>query len=133
MKKSIGLVLFFLSLGCTHMSDKYIWLENIDSSESKAWVSSGNQHSNEYFSVNPYFASDKKDYESVILAEDRLPILTMHGDWLYEVWKDRTRQQGLMRRMKTTDFVAGKSNWEILLDLDALSVNENAKWVLKRT
>ena len=56
-------------MGCAHVNDKYIWLENLDSSESKAWVSNANEQSNIYFSKNKYFENDKKDYESIVLAD----------------------------------------------------------------
>ena len=101
MKIFVSLIWIYLVVGCAHVNDKYIWLENLDSAESKTWVSQANKLSNIYFSKNKYFENDKKDYESIILADDRLPALQMQGDWLYETHKDRNHKQGLFRGSST--------------------------------
>ena len=130
MKIFVSLLVILFTVGCAHMSDKYMWLENIDSADSKAWVEKANQESNAYFRNNKYFEADKKNYEAVLLAEDRLPSLQMEGEWLYETRKDRDRKQGLFRRIKTKDYIADLDKWQSILDLDVLSAQENKKWVL---
>ena len=41
------------------MSDKYLWLEDLENRESRASVTRANQQSQDYFQQNKYFETDK--------------------------------------------------------------------------
>ena len=41
----------------------------------------------------------------------------------------RQNERGLWRRMPMEEFLAGKNEWEPVLDLDQLSTAESRKWV----
>lgn len=41
------------------MSDKYLWLEDLESRESRASVTRASQQSEDYFQQNKYFETDK--------------------------------------------------------------------------
>ena len=112
------------------MNDPHLWLESLESLEAKTWVNERNQESSEYFAKNKFYLGDQKDFSEVILSDDRLPLLENRKDYFYNVWKNVDHKQGLYRRIKVSDFASGNEDWEIILDLDELSKNENRTWVL---
>ncbi len=114
------------------MDDKYLWLEDLNSAQAKAWVDQANSKAEIYFENNKFFDGDKNDYEAVLLAEDQLPKIQLHDGWIYETHQNRHQKQGLFRRLQLTGFVTGSKNWHALLDLDELSQIEKTNWVLNR-
>jgi prolyl oligopeptidase len=122
----------FLITGCAHMNDSYLWLEDVESEKSLAWVKAQNNKSDEYFLKNPYYEKDKANYEKILLADDRLIALQIRDEYFYNVWQDQKSKLGIFRRIKIQDYVAHKDNWQNLIDLDQLSAQENKKWYISQ-
>lgn len=78
-------------------------------------------------------------------SDDRIPFVTRRGDYLYNFWRDAEHPRGLWRRTSFASFLgegAGRgehgegaggdsTEWEVLLDLDALAADEGEDWVFK--
>jgi prolyl oligopeptidase len=64
-------------------------------------------------------------------SRDRLPIGNVQDGYYYNFWQDETHVRGIWRRSPLAAFAANDPQWEILLDVDALAVAENANWVYK--
>lgn len=110
-------------------SDPYLWLEEVDGAKALEWADKQNKISDEAITTRPVFVELRNRYLQVYNDSEKLIYPGMTGDWSYNLWQDATNERGLWRRMTKMDYLAGKENWETVLDLDQLSAKEGRKWV----
>ncbi|WP_297093749.1 prolyl oligopeptidase family serine peptidase [uncultured Draconibacterium sp.] len=135
MKKTLSILTFamfllnVLLLKAQETDDPYLWLEDIESVQSLEWVKAQNSVSEKTFKETPLFKSLSEKFLNVYNDEEKIAIPNLVGKYVYNFWQDAQNERGVWRRMLKEDYVASKTNWEIVLDLDELSKNENKKWV----
>lgn len=112
------------------MEDKYLWLEDVLGEKSLNWVKSQNAASVPALQKEESFSKISSKFEEILGNKDRIAFVD-HIDqgMVYNFWTDETNLQGLWRRTTVEDFQKPNPSWEILLDLDKLSKDENQKWV----
>ncbi len=108
-------------------ADPYLWLEDIDSPKSLAWVAEQNEATARRL-AGPEVESLYKDALGVLDASSRIPAVTEKGGYLYNLWKDRDHPRGLFRRARPADFARDPVKWETVLDVDALAKAEGKTW-----
>lgn len=112
------------------MEDKYLWLEDVLGEKSLNWARNQNTKSIDELKKVPVFDSIVKSFEDILGNKDRIAYASnIKEGFVYNFWTDDKNLQGLWRRTKTEDFLKENPTWEILLDLDALSLLEGQKWV----
>ncbi|AFV01013.1 prolyl oligopeptidase family serine peptidase [Simiduia agarivorans] len=127
-----GLLGIALALtACNQTPDDFQWLEGVEDKTALAWVDAANARTQAALET-------KSDYQQLfdralatLNAKDRLPHISLKGQYVYNLWQDETHIRGVYRRSPVSEFAAGNPNWETVLDLDALSARENKKWVFK--
>ena len=133
MKKYILLLLVLLGINqfIQAQEDKYIWLEEIDSEKSLEFVDSLNKATVEKLSA-------EKDYQviydkslEIYNSNERIAYPTIHGNYVYNFWKDKDHIRGIWRRSPLDSYTSGQPVWETLLDMDELSKKDDIKWVYK--
>lgn len=117
------------SITITAQEDPYLDLEEIDGKKALDFVNTQNQKTFAVLEAEKEYASLYQKALTILNAKDRIVYPSITGDYVYNFWQDATHVRGIWRRMTTADYNAGKSNWDILLDLDALSEKEQKKWV----
>jgi prolyl oligopeptidase len=65
----------------------------------------------------------------VLDSDDRIPYVTRRGEQLYNFWTDETSPQGIWRRTTAADYLRDVPEWEVLIDVDALSAQDGVTWV----
>ncbi|MEM7741837.1 MAG: prolyl oligopeptidase family serine peptidase, partial [Pseudomonadota bacterium] len=68
---------------------------------------------------------------AILTSQERVPTVALRGGFAYNFWQDAAHVRGLWRRMPQADYVAGKTDWEAILDIDALAEEECENWVYK--
>lgn len=53
----------------------------------------------------------------------------LRDGWIYQHWSDQQHPKGVWRRARFDAFVRGEPQWDVMLDLDALSTRENKSWL----
>ena len=139
MKNATLLILFvsFLTLQTAALyaqeeeaaEDPYLWLEEVESEKSLDWVKEQNKNSEQILTSNPLYENLQKRYLEVYNDKDKIAYPNIVGNYVYNLWQDENYERGLWRRMLTKDYLNNNSNWETLIDLDALSAKEGKKWV----
>ncbi|MBY0413328.1 MAG: hypothetical protein K2Q18_04150, partial [Bdellovibrionales bacterium] len=110
--------------------DKYLWLEEVLDKKNLAWASSENDRTAKALNNGADFDSLVKDASEILESKEKIPFATyIEDDFVYNLWKDDKNVQGLFRRAKISDYNKEITAWEIILDLDALSLKEGQKWV----
>lgn len=133
MKKYIlvSLVLMIGSKIINAQEDPYIWLEDVDSKKSLEFVEKQNQLTIDKLThVKEYQKIYDKTLE-VLNSTDRIVYPAIYGDYIYNFWQDQEHRRGIWRRTLKNSYISGNPVWETLLDIDALSVKDDVKWVYK--
>lgn len=112
-------------------NDKYQWLEEIDGPKALEFVNSQNKATLEKLtSEKDYQAIYEKSLE-IYNSTERIAYPTIHGNYVYNFWKDQDHERGIWRRCLLNSYVSGNPDWETLLDIDELSIKDGVKWVFK--
>lgn len=110
--------------------DPYIWLEDIEGAKALHWVKKENAATDRLLIGRPGFESDRKRARE-ILDDDRqiaMPGEVM-GDVVTNLWRDANNPRGLWRQSPLDAWLAGKPEWTVLIDVDALGKAEGQSWV----
>jgi len=112
-------------------NDPYLWLEEVDGEKSLDWVRAENAATAERLTSNPLFDELYAEAKTVLNASSRLPEVQQKGEWLYNFWRDENNPRGIFRRTSLSEFASAEPKWEVVIDIDALSAEENQQWVFK--
>lgn len=109
-------------------NDPFLWLEDVEGEQALDWVSEHNAKA-EAALQDEAFVPLKDELRQIMDAADRIPGVVKRGPHLYNFWTDAEHPQGLWRRTTLESYRGEKPEWEIILDLDALSAQEGTTWV----
>jgi prolyl oligopeptidase len=110
-------------------TDKYIWLEDVSSPRSMAWVNAENARSLKVLEADPHYAAYHADALKLSEAPDRLPMPDQRGDEIYNFWRDANHVNGIFRKTTLADYLTKEPTWKTVIDYDALGKQDNVKWV----
>jgi prolyl oligopeptidase len=111
--------------------DPYIWLEQVSSPQSQAWVETENKRTLGLLESDPRFAQLNADALRILEATDRIPMPNQINGQITNFWQDATHVHGLWRTTSPADYLTAQPQWRTLLDLDALSAADKTSWVWK--
>jgi prolyl oligopeptidase len=109
--------------------DENLWLEQVEGVEALDWVKQQNQKSQGSLEAHSGFAELRSRLEAIYQSDQRIPVATVRGEWLYNFWQDRDQVNGVWRRTTLESYQQSEPTWQVLLDLDALSKSEGKNWV----
>jgi prolyl oligopeptidase len=112
-------------------TDKYLWLEDVNSPRSMAWVKSEDARSLKILESDPNYASYHAEALKLSQAPDRLPIPQQRDGEIYNFWQDATHTNGIFRKTSFADYLTKNPSWKTVIDYDALGKQDNTKWVSK--
>ena len=126
------LVLVTAGLVSTHAwgdEDPYLWLEGIQDEKAMAWVKQQNERSLGKLTEDPRFEVLEREALEILTSESRIPLGNIHGKHVFNFWQDADHVRGILRRTTIDSYVGENTQWETLLDMDALAKEEDENWV----
>ncbi len=111
--------------------DPFFWLEEVEGEHSLRWVGEQNTRTGGALEADPAYASLFADIEAIYKADDDIAYGSFYDGFFWNFWQDKNNEHGLIRRTSYDEYKKEKPNWEIILDLDALSQVENENWIYK--
>ena len=111
--------------------DPYLWLEGVDDEKALDWVRAENAATAERLASQPLFDELYAQAKTILNASSRLPNVYQEEGWLYNFWRDDANPRGLFRRTSLEKFATDDPEWEVVIDIDALSRKEDRQWVFK--
>ena len=111
--------------------DPYIWLEQVASPQSQAWVESENKRTLGLLEGDSRFATLNADALHILEATDRIPMPNQIAGQITNFWQDADHVHGLWRTTTPASYATANPQWRTLIDLDALSAADKASWVWK--
>jgi prolyl oligopeptidase len=130
-----------LAARCTHaqaptdsdVNDKYLWLEDVSSPRSMAWVNAENARSLKVLEADPHYATFHAEALKLSEAPDRLAMPGLRGNEVYNFWRDASHVNGILRKTTLTNYLTPTPTWHTVIDYDALGKRDNVKWVSEGT
>jgi prolyl oligopeptidase len=111
--------------------DPYLWLEDITSERSLAWVREQNAATVRELGGSGDFEALRQRLLAILDSKERIPHVEKHGDHYYNFWRDATHVRGLWRRTTLEEYKKADPAWETVLDLDKAAASEGENWVWK--
>ena len=121
-------------VGATELStgdDPYLWLEDIASERSLAWVREQNAATVRELGTSGDFEALRQRLLAIFDSKERIPGVAKRGAYYYNFWRDATHVRGLWRRTTLEEYKKADPAWETVLDLDKLAGAEDENWVWK--
>ena len=109
-------------------ADPYAWLEEIEGEKALQWVKQRNDATAQRLTTRPEYASLYRDALSVLNSASRIPEVSAHGKYLYNLWQDEAHPRGLYRRTTPAELRKENPAWEVVLDVDAFAKSEGKPW-----
>ena len=104
------------------------WL-NDHGAQTIKWLEERNSQTLTQLRADPRFATFESAAADILTDPGRLTSVTFMGDHVYQYWQTRDRPFGVWRRTRRGDYLAGAPNWETVIDIQALSVAEHARFI----
>ena len=111
--------------------DPFLWLEQVDSPKSLAWVRAENERTLKPLLTNAHYQPFLDQATALAQADDRIPLPEFLAGATFNHWQDAAHTQGLWRRTTTQDFATLAPHWQTVIDIDALGRAEHHTWVWK--
>ena len=131
MKKLIASLFAMAAMTAFAQEDPYLWLEEVQGEKALAWVKEQNAATQPLIEGSPGFKELHQRLLGIYNSRDRIPTVRKRGDWLYNFWQDERNPRGVLRRTTLDEYRKKEPEWETVLDIGALSAEENEKWVFK--
>ncbi len=133
--KKYGILLILLAV-MTQFSfaqdeDPYLWLEEVENQKALDWVNQWNKKSLDVLMKQPDYENIFKKNLEIFNSTDRIPTPAIYGKYIYNFWQDQEHERGIWRRTSVDRYLSGSPEWETVIDIDALSTQDNIKWVFK--
>lgn len=110
---------------------EFLWLENLNSPESLAWVQKENAFTVEQFKKYSGFQQHYEEGLNVYSSTHRLRFRYMRQDIVYDAQRTAENPIGRWVRSSYEDVMAGQENWEVLFDFDQFSKEQGQQWAYK--
>ncbi|ACB73817.1 prolyl oligopeptidase family serine peptidase [Opitutus terrae] len=110
--------------------DPYRWLEEIDSPQALEWVRDRNDATASRLTARPDYDALYRDALAVLNSASRIPEISAHGGFLYNLWQDEQHPRGIFRRTTLAELRKDEPRWETVLDVDALAKSEGKPWAM---
>lgn len=111
--------------------DPNLWLEEVEGERALGWVRIQNDRTLKELEAHSLYDGLLEEARAILTSDERIAGAALRGDYAYNFWQDETSVRGLWRRMPISDYVSGKTDWQVLLDIDALAEKEDENWVYK--
>ena len=111
--------------------DTYLWLEVIDSKKSLEFVNTQNKITQDKLSSNAEYQAIYDKSLEIYNSTYRIAFPSIIGNHIYNFWQDKEHARGIWRRTTKESYLSNNTIWETLLDIDALALKDDIKWVYK--
>jgi prolyl oligopeptidase len=112
-------------------TDPFIWLEDIDSPRSMAWVEAQNAKAAARLEGDARYAPFLAEARAIFTAKDRIAWPEFRAGGVDNFWQDDTHTHGVWRHAAEASYRTASPTWETLLDLDRLSAEEKRNFIWK--
>ncbi|GAB2502246.1 Prolyl endopeptidase [Corynebacterium atrinae] len=107
------------------------YLEDIDSPLALEWARDWSAATEADVDKHSGRSTLQQRIKAALDVDERIPYVVRRGPHLYNFWRDAAHQRGLWRRTTLDSYLSAQTEWEVLIDVDALAQAEGESWVWK--
>lgn len=111
--------------------DDHLWLEEVEGEEALAKVVEWNERSLAGLKADPRYETLYNDALAILNSQDKIPYVSYRGGFAHNFWQDENNVRGVWRKTTMDSYLSGDTEWETVLDFDALAEAEDKNWVYK--
>ncbi len=111
--------------------DPFLWLEEVESERALDWVETQNARSLAELQGDERYEPLFQDAREILNSNARIPYGALRNGYVYNFWQDADNPRGLWRRAALKSYLSDNTEWETVLDIDALAEAEEENWVYK--
>lgn len=110
--------------------DPYLWLEEIEGSRALTQVKEWNAQTEAVLTAMPGYEQYRARARAILDDERQIALPEdVQGDMVTNLWRDAKNPRGVWRVSPLAAYRAGKPQWRVLIDVDALGKQEGKSWV----
>lgn len=110
-------------------NDPRVWLEEVEGERALEWVEGQNDRTFDRLQGHERYQSLYDQALAIYQSNDRIPYGSYSGGYIWNFWQDAEQTHGLWRRTTLESYLTDDPEWDVVLDLDALSEAEDRNWV----
>src|SRR6056297_4245921 len=110
-------------------NDPYLWLEEVKGPNALAWARGQNELSISALESHPLFEPIHERALEIYTSDDRIAYPSLMGGEIYNFWRDAEHVRGIWRTTSLDVYRADETDWDVILDVDALADAEDENWV----
>jgi prolyl oligopeptidase len=112
-------------------ADDHLALEAVEGAEAMAFVAESNRKALASLEGDRRYEPFRQQAFDILSATDRVPSPSFLGEGIGNFWQDAANPKGVWRRTTLDGYRSADTQWETLIDIDALSKAEGRDWVWK--
>lgn len=126
----LAALLFTVAAAPPATEDPFLWLEEIQGERALKQVKEWNAETEAVLTKRPRYEEYRKRARAILDDEKQIAAPEdVLGDKVTNLWRDAQNPRGLWRITSLDSYVAGKPEWRVLIDVDALGKKEGKSWV----
>lgn len=106
-----------------------LWTEEVEGDEALAFATAQNERSLARLQSDPRYQQLYDAALEILESDARIPYVGVRGGELWNFWRDANNTHGLWRRTTLDSYMSDATEWDIVLDVDALAEAEGKNWV----
>ena len=110
-------------------NDPRLWLEEVEGERAIEWATGQNERTFARLQGDARFEGFVSDALEIYQSTDRIAYGAYRGGFIYNFWQDADNTHGLWRRTTLDSYMSDDPEWDVILDLDAVSDAEDMNWV----
>ncbi len=91
--------------------DPYLWLEDVHGEAPLAWVEARNAVALERLKGDPAYQTNFDAILDLLDAEDRIPMGSLRGPYVFNFWRDAAHERGIWRRTSIASYETEIPEW----------------------
>jgi len=111
--------------------DPFQWLESVQGDNALAWVRQHNAKTTAVLEARPEYKAVYARTLEILDSKEKIPTPVLLGEAVYNFWRDDAHERGIWRRTSLASYRTASSEWETVLDVDALATAEGKAWVFQ--
>ena len=109
----------------------HLYLEEVLGEKALAEVTSWNNRTLSQLTANPLFSQLESEALAILQSKDKIPYVSYRAGEVQNFWQDAEHVRGIWRKSTLSSYLAESTQWETILDIDALAKAEDKNWVYK--
>lgn len=109
----------------------HLYLEEVLGDKALSEVKAWNTRTLDALTANPLYQQLESEALAILQSEDKIPYVSFRAGEVFNFWQDASHVRGIWRKATLESYLSDNTEWQTLLDIDALSDSEGKNWVYK--